>query len=232
MVDEAKRDKVGLPSAPVVLITAHGVSDRERDRLRESGKHLIDTTCPLVRRAHDTARKRHDEGYFVVVIGRRGHVEVCGVVGDLQRYAIVESPEEVTHYAEPRIAIVCQTTAPPGLVATVREALARANEGAEIRFEDTVCFPTKDRQGALDRLLDRVDCVVVVGGRNSNNTKELVASCRARGKPSHHVESAREVDPGWFSGHEIIGLTAGTSTLDETIDEVHEALLRCAVSMS
>jgi 4-hydroxy-3-methylbut-2-enyl diphosphate reductase len=95
-----------------------------------------------------------------------------------------------------------------------------------VRLIDTVCLPTKERQRSLLRLIDRVDAVVVVGGRNSNNTKELVALCSGWGKPALHVQSVADLDASWFRGFRTVGLTAGTSTLGETIDEVHEALVR------
>src|SRR5205823_8414954 len=89
---------------------------------------------------------------------------------------------------------------------------------------DTVCHPTKDHQKALETLLEQVEAVVVVGGRNSNNTRELVARCRDKGVAAFHIQSADDIDPAWFAGLETVGLTAGTSTLDATIDEVQRAL--------
>jgi 4-hydroxy-3-methylbut-2-enyl diphosphate reductase len=222
-------DRRGFPETPLVLITAHGISDRERRRLTGSGKRLIDTTCPLVTRAHQAARKLHDSGYHVLVVGRRGHVEVVGIVEDLERFDVIETAEEVRTYPAKALGIVCQTTTPSRLVAEVREAVAARNPGSEIRFVDTVCLPTKDHQRSLERLLDQVEAVVVVGGRNSNNTRELASLCRERGKPALHVQSAADLDPEWFLGFETIGLTAGTSTLDTTIDEVHEAIVRLTV---
>jgi 4-hydroxy-3-methylbut-2-enyl diphosphate reductase len=111
------------------------------------------------------------------------------------------------------------------LVAEIRAAIAARNPDAEIKFIDTVCLPTKEHQRALERLLECVEAVVVVGGRNSNNTRELVARCRERGKPALHVRSADELDSAWFKGFATVGLTAGTSTLSETIEEVHRALV-------
>jgi 4-hydroxy-3-methylbut-2-enyl diphosphate reductase len=224
MSGEAERQRV--PESPAVLITAHGVSDRERARLSAAGKRLIDTTCPLVTRVHQAARRLHDDGYFVIVIGRPGHVEVRGIVEDLERFAVVESEVDVATYAAPRLGIVCQTTVPSGHAAAVRAAIEAANPEAEVRFVDTVCQPTKDHQRALERLIDRVDAVVVVGGRNSNNTKELVQRCRDRDRPVLHVQSAAGIDPDWFRDFETVGLTAGTSTLDSTIADVEQALLR------
>ena len=107
----------------------------------------------------------------------------------------------------------------------MRAAVARLNPHADVRFIDTICHPTKDHQAALERLLDQVEAVVVVGGRNSNNTRELVARCLERGVPAHHVQSPADLRSQWFSGLHSVGLTAGTSTLDETIADVHQALL-------
>jgi 4-hydroxy-3-methylbut-2-enyl diphosphate reductase len=228
MTSEANRQ--GLPSTPLVLITAHGISHAERRRLESAGKRLVDTTCPLVRRAHEAAQKLERDGYHVLVIGRRGHVEVQGVVGDLRSYDVIQGPEEVRRFPHARLGIMCQTTATADNVARIRAAVTKLNPHAEIRFIDTVCHPTKDHQNALERLLDQVEAMVVVGGRNSNNTRELAARCRQRGVPALHVQSAADLDPGWFAGFETVGLTAGTSTLDSTIQEVHEALRRMPVA--
>jgi 4-hydroxy-3-methylbut-2-enyl diphosphate reductase len=222
--DEAGRT-TALPQTPAVLVTAHGISDRERRRLESAGKRLVDTTCPLVARVHQAAQALQADGYHVLIIGRRGHVEVAGIIEDLNHYDVIESVEDVVSYPYGRLGIVCQTTATERRVEQIRAMIAARNPTAEIRFVDTVCLPTKEHQRALERLLDRVEAVVVVGGRNSNNTRELVARCRERGRPVLHVHSAADLDAGWFKGFATVGLTAGTSTLPATIDEVHRALI-------
>ena len=219
-------DHSHVPRTPLVLITAHGVSDTERRRLEDAGKQLVDTTCPLVVRAHDAARRLQADGYHVLVIGRRGHVEVRGIVEDLRSYDIVQGREEVRRYPQTKLGIMCQTTATADNVQRIREAVAALNPQAEIRFIDTVCHPTKEHQKSLDLLLDQVEAMVVVGGRNSNNTRELAARCRQRGVPALHVQSAADLDPAWFAPYETVGLTAGTSTLESTIYDVHRALSR------
>jgi 4-hydroxy-3-methylbut-2-enyl diphosphate reductase len=224
MVSETNRRAV--PPTPTVLVTAHGISDRERRRLESAGKELVDTTCPLVTRVHRAAQSLQDDGYHVLVIGRPGHVEVEGIVQDLDRYEVLPGPEAVKPYPQRRLGIVCQTTATSRNVQKVREAIATHNPDAEIRFIDTVCHPTRDHQRSLQRLLEQVQAVVVVGGRNSNNTRELVALCRERQVPAFHVQGADDLNPEWFAGLDTVGLTAGTSTLDSTIAEVHRALLR------
>ena len=224
VVDEAQRAR-SLPATPSVLITAHGISDKERHRLEAAGKRLIDTTCPLVARVHHAARALERDGYHVLVIGRRGHVEVEGITEDLDDFDVIESADDVKTFPWPRLGIVCQTTATDRHVASIRDAIRVQNPDAEIKFIDTVCLPTKEHQRALEKLLERVDAVVVVGGRHSNNTRELVARCRESGKPAIHVQSAADLDPAWFQDFATVGLSAGTSTLAETIDEVHRALV-------
>jgi 4-hydroxy-3-methylbut-2-enyl diphosphate reductase len=215
-----------LPITDTVLITAHGVSQAERRRLEKAGKRLVDTTCPLVSRAHAAARTLRQAGYHVLVIGKPGHVEVQGVIEDLESFDVIESPQDVRTYGKGRLGIMCQTTTPVAHADAIRAAVAAKNPGAEIRFIDTICHPTKDHQAALLRLLDQVEAMVVVGGRNSNNTRQLVRRCQERGLPAYHIQSAADLSPAWFDGVDTVGLTAGTSTLDETIEEVHQALVQ------
>lgn len=225
-VDESER--AGTPETPDVLITAHGVSDRERSRLEGAGKRLIDTTCPLVRRAHDAAIALRDEGRHVLVIGKRAHVEVRGLVEDLRSYDVIEGERDVRVYTHRRLGVICQTTSTDREVDRLRALILARNPTADIRFIDTVCLPTKEHQRALEMLIDQVDAVVVVGGKKSNNTRALAERARERGRPTVHVQGPGDLDPFWFRPEWTIGLTAGTSTLDETIVEVHMALLAIA----
>jgi 4-hydroxy-3-methylbut-2-enyl diphosphate reductase len=225
MRPETQRAAAPVPQSGRLLITAHGISDRERTRLASAGIPLIDTTCPLVARVHQAALALEAQGYHVLLIGRKGHVEVQGVIEDLASADVIETEADVREFESKRLGIVCQTTATEAQVKALRQAIGARNPDAEIRFVDTVCLPTKEHQRALERLVERVEAVVVVGGRNSNNTRELVARCGERGRPVLHVECAAELDPDWFQGVATVGLTAGTSTLDHTIDEVHRALV-------
>jgi 4-hydroxy-3-methylbut-2-enyl diphosphate reductase len=215
-----------------VLITAHGVSNRRRQRLLDQGHTLHDTTCPLVRKAHDAAMRLAAEGRFVIVIGKAGHVEVQGFVEDLAEHAVVSNVASVRKYPSLKLGVICQTTCPPADAEQVHREIRRQNPDAEICMVNTICAPTRDRQDALERLLadSRLGVVVVVGGHHSNNTLKLVALCRNAGRLVFHVESASELDPRWFEGVEVVGLTAGTSTLQSTIDQVHAGLMTMGVS--
>lgn len=219
-----EQDRGRLTDAPAVLVTAHGISDKERARLRAASKVLIDTTCPLVRRVHRAAQTLADEGFHVLVIGRHGHVEVQGIVEDLSSYDVLDAPDAVRRYPYEKLGVVCQSTTPPKLAEEIRARVRSLNGQAEIREFDTICQPTRDRQEAVEQLAASVDAVVVVGGRNSNNTRQLLARCRDRGVPAFHIQSADDIQPEWFRRCSTVGLTAGTSTLDATIDDVYQAL--------
>lgn len=214
-----------MPATPHVLITAHGLSQKERQRLQRAGKSLIDTTCPLVRRVHQAAMRLQDEGCFVLVIGKRNHVEVQGIIGDLHAYDVVENPAEVKIYEAPRLGIVCQSTTPPFLAEQIHQEVAARNPGKSIEFIDTICQPTRARQEAVLELLERVDALVVVGGRHSNNTRQLARLAETHGVPSLQVETPADLDPALFAPFRVVGLTAGTSTPDSAIQAVYEKLL-------
>jgi 4-hydroxy-3-methylbut-2-enyl diphosphate reductase len=217
------------PDAPVatarVMITAHGASNRMVARLKESGFHVEDATCPLVRHAHRSLMRLVDQGYFPVVVGDPNHVEVRGLVGDLDTFTVVPDVAAVATLAgRSRIGVVSQTTQPLERVLAVVEQIRNTFPTSEVRFVDTVCAPTKERQEAARRLGATCDLVIVVGGRNSNNSHQLLRTCEAAGARARQVESAADLLPEWFDGVQTVGLTAGTSTPDEVIAEVHNAL--------
>lgn len=225
-------DAPGAPAAAThrVMITAHGSSDAARARWRESGHAVADATCPLVRHAHAQLRRLvEEEGCFPVIIGKHGHVEVLGLAGDFPEAVVLETEADLAAIPErPLYGVVSQTTQPIERVHRLVVALRACRPNSRVRFRDTVCRPTKDRQAALRKLIGEVEIVIVVGGRNSNNTRELVETVRAAGLPAHHIERAEELRPEWFEGIEHAGITGGTSTLPETVAEVQRRLLEMA----
>ena len=119
-----------------------------------------------------------------------------------------------------------------GAAEEIAAAIRSRNPQAEVRFVNTICHPTLERQAAITELCAHVDAVVVVGGENSNNTRQLVRLARELGRPAWQVENAGQLNPAWFEGCRCVGLTAGTSTLDETVDEVHAALAAIPIARS
>jgi 4-hydroxy-3-methylbut-2-enyl diphosphate reductase len=161
------------------------------------------------------------DGYYPVIIGQPDHVEVRGLTEDLQAYDVVHRGQEVLDLRpHPRFGVMAQTTQPIDRVRELVGLMRRRFPDSEIRFIDTVCQPTKQRQHAAIELAQQCDAVVVVGGAHSNNTRELVNTCSRYCPEVFHVQTAADLRPEWFAGRETVGLTAGTSTPDRVIAEV------------
>jgi 4-hydroxy-3-methylbut-2-enyl diphosphate reductase len=206
-----------------VMVTAHGASERMLARTRAQGLEVVEATCPLVHVAHRAIRALVCRGYHPVVVGQRGHVEVRGLTDDLDAFDVILEESDVLGLREhPRIGVAAQTTQPIDRVRRLVALMRRRFPRADIRFIDTVCHPTKERQQAAVDLARRSDVVIVVGGAGSNNTGELVATCRQHCSRVHHVQTESDLRPEWFLGAARVGLTAGTSTPDEVIDRVDQ----------
>jgi 4-hydroxy-3-methylbut-2-enyl diphosphate reductase len=212
-------------ATPHVVITAHGASDRQREGLRQANLQVTDTTCPLVRKAHDSLSLLVEAGYFPVVIGQAAHVEVRGLTGDFPQAVAVLTQADINGLPfHEKLGVISQTTQPLERVLELVDQIKRRHPRAEVRFVDTVCHPTKQRQQALEELCERCDTLVVIGGRNSNNTRQLTETARRLGVTAHQIEHSGELQPGWFTQCLNVGVTAGTSTLDETVREVLDRL--------
>ena len=211
---------------PTVMVTAHGTSERTIARTRALGLTVVEATCPLVRVAHRAVAALVRDGYHIVIVGQRDHVEVRGLTGDLDRFDIVLEDQDVFALEEhPRLGVAAQTTQAVDKVRHLVDLIRRRFPRSEVRFIDTVCKPTKERQSAAVEMARQADVVIVVGGRSSNNTHELVRTCARYCASVHHVQTDTEIRAEWFADAKVVGLTAGTSTPDEVIDRV-EAQVR------
>jgi 4-hydroxy-3-methylbut-2-enyl diphosphate reductase len=224
-----RHDPGDIPTAEVI-ITAHGASERRMSHLRGLGLTVTQATCPLVHRAHQALAKLVATGFHPVVVGQAGHVEVRGMTEDHPGCEVVLSESDIDQLTErSRFGVVAQTTQPVVRVRQLVEHLRNRFPSSEIRFTDTVCQPTKDRQSAAEELARAADVVLVIGGANSNNTRRLADTCRTHCARVHPVTDASELDSTWFQGAETVGITAGTSTPDRVIDAV-EAKVRDLVA--
>jgi 4-hydroxy-3-methylbut-2-enyl diphosphate reductase len=204
-----------------VLITAHGASQKAMNRARDRGLNVTEATCPLVHLAHRAVAKLVNEGCHPVIVGKRDHVEVRGMTEDLAEFDVVLCEAEVLALrARPRFGVVAQTTQPIQKVRDLVELLRRRFPDSEVRFIDTVCQPTKQRQNSAIEVAQQSDVMVVIGGVHSNNTRELVSTCSRYCAQVHHVQSAADLRTEWFDGAQVVGLTAGTSTPDSSIAEI------------
>jgi 4-hydroxy-3-methylbut-2-en-1-yl diphosphate reductase len=211
-----------------LMVTAHGTSERTLARTRALGLKVVEATCPLVRVAHRAIMTLARDGCHVVIVGQRNHVEVRGLTGDLYpgTFSVVLDEADVLALDEhPRIGVAAQTTQSVEKVRHIVELIRQRFPQSDLRFIDTVCKPTKERQTAAVDLAREADVVIVVGGHSSNNTRELVKTCERYCRRVHHVENDTDVRPEWFEGAEVVGLTAGTSTPDDVIGRV-EARIR------
>jgi 4-hydroxy-3-methylbut-2-enyl diphosphate reductase len=208
-----------------VMITAHGASERKLGAVRERGLNVLEATCPLVTVAHRAVAKLVREGFHPIIIGKRDHVEVRGLTEDLAEFDVVLSEDDVQQLVERRrFGVAAQTTQPIDKVRHLVGLIRKRFPNSEVRFVDTVCQPTKQRQHAAVELAQQCDVVIVIGGTHSNNTRELVATCSNHCCRVHHVQTAEDIRTEWFYSAETVGITAGTSTPDHTIAEVEDRI--------
>jgi (E)-4-hydroxy-3-methyl-but-2-enyl pyrophosphate reductase len=196
----------------MVFIRSHGISPQRRQELRDLGVNLCDATCPDVARIQGLIRRQRRAGYTIVIVGDKNHAEVIGLEG----YAdggghVVSGPEEVADLPPAdKVCVVAQSTLYPEILEKVADAVRKRYSEALIL--DTICPSTYLRQKELQELARTADAVVVVGGRNSANTRRLARISRDYGTPTFHVETAEEIDVGQMQQFRTVGVTAGAST--------------------
>jgi len=212
---------------PAVAITAHGAGPTVYAAIRRRGLVLVDTTCPIVKRAQESARGLAAAGFTVLIYGETAHPEVQGLLAWTggQGYATM-NPAEVPAPKEGRLAVISQTT--KEREAFWEFALAVAGEHKSRLFEltvvDTICPETGRRYRAAAELAQRVQAVFVVGSRNSANTRKLAEVVRSTGVVTHFIESAEEIAPAWVQDLHTVGVTAGASTPNEAVEAVVQRL--------
>ena len=206
----------------IVVIRAHGVPPAMRASIEEHGLECIDATCSLVLRAQRFTKQLADEGYRVIILGTPEHPEVVGLVGFAGTdYTIVETKDEWERLPKMKKAgVVSQSTQPPWAFKELVGHVAEISQ--ELKVFNTVCPVTIKRQNAATELAGETDVIVVVGGKNSANTRELVNLARMQGKVAYHIEHSTELEPSWLTGKERVGLIGGCSTPMETLLEVKE----------
>jgi 4-hydroxy-3-methylbut-2-enyl diphosphate reductase len=203
-----------------LVLSAHGVDPGVEQDAKTRGLPVIDATCPFVKRAHGHIVTLAREGYSVVILGDPGHREVEGLAARVSgKAAIVATATEAEKLPfRKRYGLVVQTTQRPQALREVGGALAERCR--ELRVFNTICEATMKRQESARELAEEVDAMIVVGGRNSANTRRLAEICAATGTPTHHVETADELESAWIAGATRVGVTAGASTPGWIIENV------------
>ncbi|RQT96240.1 4-hydroxy-3-methylbut-2-enyl diphosphate reductase [Burkholderia cepacia] len=204
-----------VPAGNTVIFSAHGVSKAVRDEADVRGLRIYDATCPLVTKVHVEVAKMRQDGVDIVMIGHKGHPEVEGTMGQVERgMHLVESVEDVQklELADPdRIALVTQTTLSVDDAAEIIGALkAKYPKIREPKKQD-ICYATQNRQDAVKFMAPQCDVVIVVGSPNSSNSSRLREVAEKRGVDAYMVDAPDQIDPAWVAGKRRIGVTAGAS---------------------
>jgi 4-hydroxy-3-methylbut-2-enyl diphosphate reductase len=205
----------------IVVIRAHGVPPETRAKIEAQGLECIDATCSLVLRAQRFTKQLADEGYNVIILGTPEHPEVVGLRGFAPDAVVVETKEEWEKLPRmKRAGVVSQSTQPPW---AFKDLVAHVTDIAqETKVYNTVCPVTVKRQHAAMELAEQVQTIIVVGGKNSANTRELVNLAKMQGRNAYHIEDAGELRAEWIRGEERVGLIGGCSTPMDTLLEVKE----------
>lgn len=201
-----------------LIIRAHGVVPQVIDQARAKGLEVLDATCPYVKKVHMAAEKLVREGYQLIVVGESGHPEVEGILGHAGDAAhVVSTPRDLDGVDLARkVGVVVQTTQTPANLAAIVSALALRT--MDLRVVNTICSATQERQDSAAELASRADVMIVIGGKNSGNTRRLAEICMDRCPRTHHIEDSSEIQRTWFEGVALVGITAGASTPGAHID--------------
>jgi len=212
----------------VLIIRSHGVAPEVMRAAERHGHRIVDATCPFVRRAQDYVKALKEDGYTVVIVGKKDHAEVKGLLGYAEGTAVIvwDAKDLAEMGQSDRIGVVAQTTIPFHLFEEVVRGLLRKTR--QLKVHNTICSSTEERQHKTLELARKADVMIIVGGRNSANTSRLAELCRAFGKTTYHIETAEELSPRWVADCSFVGVSAGASTPDWLIEEVMTELNRWA----
>jgi 4-hydroxy-3-methylbut-2-en-1-yl diphosphate reductase len=217
-----------VPAGATVVFSAHGVSPAVRQAAAERQLDVIDATCPLVAKVHAEARRFDARGFDIVLVGHDGHEEVEGTLGEAPaRTHVIASAAEIDslQVQDPeRVAYLTQTTLAIDETAGVVEALRRRFPALVGPASSDICYATQNRQDAVRALAADCDVVVVVGSRNSSNSRRLVEVAERAGCRAALVEDGTDIRPELLIGSRRVGLTAGASAPDSLVDGVVSAL--------
>ncbi|MDY2776875.1 MAG: 4-hydroxy-3-methylbut-2-enyl diphosphate reductase [Collinsella sp.] len=218
--------KVDDAGEGTVVIRAHGVVPQAIDDAGARGLQVVDATCPYVKKVHLSAERLSRQGCQVIVVGEEGHPEVEGILGHAGDSArVVSSVEDVEGLKlAPNVGIVVQTTQTALKLSQIVAAIAPRVR--EMHVVNTICKATQERQESAALLARRADCMLIIGGKNSGNTRRLFEICSSLCADTHHIEDAAEIDDGWIPEAGLIGMTAGASTpashIMQAVDAIQE----------
>jgi len=226
-LDEAGAKVVGklkdVPKGKPIMFRAHGTSTKVWEKAQKQNMNIIDATCPLVKEIHDEVIKLEKEGRKIIIIGDHGHDEVVGIASQIKDPIIVATPDEAQKLRKMKKAgIVSQSTQ---TIENVQEIInILMTKVFDLRFINTICFPTKRNQQQLKDLSEKCDVMVVIGSFTSANSNRLTQLALERNDRSYQVTSADDLISDWFNESDVVGITAGASTPDNIIKNVTEKI--------
>ena len=226
-IDRLKNDfNVGLYSNindakenDTVIIRTHGIPKDDLEKLKQNNTKVINATCPFVTTPQQIVKKMTAEQYSIVIFGDIKHPEVKGIMSYGEDVHVVMTPEALQNvvFKYDKIATIAQTTKQKDIYLDIVNYIMLRSK--EVRVFNTICDATFENQAAAEKLSSEVDVMVVIGGKNSSNTKQLFDICE-KNITSYHIEDASELEMDWFKDKTICGITAGASTPDWIIQKV------------
>ena len=208
-----------VPKGRPLLFRAHGTSPELWDKAKKNNLKLVDGTCPLVTEIHYEIKRLNDEGRKIIIIGDHGHDEVVAIAAQVERSITIANVEEAKKLRKmKRAGVVSQSTQ---MIENVQSIISVLMEKVfDLRFVNTICFPTRRNHEQIKELSLQCDVMIVIGSYTSANSKRLTQLALERNKRSYQVTAPNELDESWFDNCETVGISAGASTPDETINEV------------
>jgi len=221
-------DDLTSPDIRTIIIRTHGVSPEVYAETSKMGYNVIDATCPFVKKAQNFAQILNDEGYQVLIIGDKEHPEVQGLMGFAGGHAVVADNADNLPVLKNRVGIIVQTTQP---FDTFRKIVLEViNTVREVKIYNTICDFTAQRVKETRELAKKVELMIIVGGKNSSNTNQLVKLSKDVCAKVYHVETAEEIREEWFQGVENVGITGGASTpqwiIEDAVKKIREISVR------
>ena len=223
-----------VPANSLVVFSAHGVPPKVRQEAEARKLRVIDATCPLVTKVHSEAKKYASEGYSIILVGHRGHVELEGTNGEApEATQIIETAEEAQKVQVPdesKVACLTQTTLSIDDTKKVIDTLKSRFPKIMFPPKDDICYATQNRQNAVKEIVKEAELVLVVGSKESSNSNRLVDVAIGTGVKAYLINDWRDIKPGWLSGVKSIGLTSGASAPEHLVTEVIEHLKKSGIN--
>lgn len=218
-----------------IVIRSHGVTKNTMDELRSHNFRVVDATCPFVLKIHRVVEEYANKGYHIIITGNRQHPEVEGIIGWIQNedYDVISSKEEAMAIQLPKdkkVCLVSQTTFNYKKFEELVEIIEK--KGYDIFCLNTICSATAERQNEAAAVADKVDVMIVIGGKHSSNSQKLYEICKEINPQTFFIQSQADLDLSVLESINTVGITAGASTPQKIIQEVQEtcqnrALRKC-----